>query len=228
MGGSGEGGHVGEANAPCKLADDNRLYRFLRVTLGPAIRALWLKRVQGLEHVPLRGGAILASNHESYLDFLVVPVSGCRLPRYLVGEVFFEMPIIAWAFRTMGFIPINRRKAFNGNAFKQILRHLRNGELVGVYPEGTRSPDGKLQPAQEGIAFLAHHSEMPVVPVAVVGTHEAWPKGGSPRAHCVEVRFGEPLKFSRAAYREDKRVLASTTRQIMQRIAILAGEDYPW
>ena len=139
------------------------------------------------------------------------------------------MPVISWAFRTMGFIPINRRKSFHGDAVKQIMRHLKNGELVGVYPEGTRSPHGRLQPAHEGIAFLAHYSEVPVIPVAVVGTHEAWPKGRClPRAHRVEVRFGEPMCFSRSAYREDKPVLNSTTRQIMQRIAALAGEEYPW
>ena len=169
------------------------LYKTLKVVLGRPIRMLWLKRVRGLEHVPTSGGAILASNHESYLDFIIVPVSGCRLPCYMVGEVFFEKPVIGRAFRTMGFIPVDRRRVTNTEAVRAGLRRLRANNLLGVFPEGTRSPDGKLQKARDGVALLAHMSEVPVVPLAVIGTHEAWPKSRQwPRPFSCEVRFGKP------------------------------------
>lgn len=214
---------------PFRTARHDLLYETLRVVFSRPIRALWLKNVEGLQNVPDEGGAILASNHESYLDFIIVPVSGCRPPRYLAGEVFFELPVISWAFRKMGFIRVDRRRTINAEAIRSALNYLKKGELLGVYPEGTRSSDGKLQEAYDGISFLAHISEVPVIPVAVIGTHEAWPKGRRyPRAGRCEVRFGEQLLFSRDEYRADKTVLSRTTRTIMTRIAALAGEEYPW
>lgn len=207
----------------------NLFYEKLCFILSTPICALWLKKVKGLHNVPVEGGAILASNHESYLDFIILPVSGCRPPRYLVGEVFFEMPVISWLFRKMGFIQVDRRRTINTEAIRKALNYLKAGELIGIYPEGTRSPDGKLQEAHDGIAFLAHMSETPVIPVAVIGTYEAWPKGRRfPKASRCEVRFGEPLLFTRDEYKVDKAVLTRTTRTIMARIAELAGEEYPW
>lgn len=218
------------------MADNRRiaelepfLYRLLRMVLNPFFRALWLKRVEGLENVPKEGGVLLVSNHESYLDFLIVPVSGCRLPRYMAGEVFFDMPVIGWAFRKMGFIPVDRSKVANTSAVTSALKFMKRGGVVGIFPEGTRSPDGKLQQALEGVGFLAHMSEVPVVPIAVIGTHEAWGKGEKrPRAHPCLVRFGTPMQFSKADLKRDRGVAHETTRTIMQAVAELAGEQYPW
>ncbi len=120
---------------------ESMLYKTLRIVLNRPIRMMWLKRVRGLEHVPVSGGAILASNHESYLDFIIVPVSGCRLPCYMVGEIFFEKPVIGRAFRTMGFIPVDRRRDTNTEAVRAALRRLRANDLLGVFPEGTRSAE---------------------------------------------------------------------------------------
>ncbi len=97
------------------------------------------------------------------------------------------------------------------------------------FPRGPARQNGKLQKARDGVALLAHISEVPVVPMAVLGTYEAWPKSRQwPRPFSCEVRFGEPLRFSRADYKADKSVLSTTTRTIMSRIAELAGEEYPW
>lgn len=205
------------------------IYRTLRLLLNGPIRRFWLKRVTGLEHVPRSGGVILASNHESYLDFLLVPVSGCRLPCYMVGEVFYRMPLVGGLFRAMNFIPVDRRARRNRLAVRTALERLEAGGVVGIFPEGTRSPDGRLQRARHGAAYLAHLTEAPVVPVAVLGTHEAWPKDRRwPRAGACEVRFGEPLRFQRADFERDRGVLDESLRTIMHRIAALAEEEYRW
>ena len=205
------------------------LYRLLRVVLNPFFRAMWLKKVEGLENVPTNGGVLLVSNHESYLDFLIVPVSGCRLPRYMAGEVFFDKPVIGWAFRKMGFIPVDRAKTANTSAVTSALKYMKRGGVLGIFPEGTRSPNGKLQPAHEGVGFLAHMSEVPVVPIAVIGTYEAWAKGDKrPKASPCSVRFGTPMRFCKADLKRDRSVAHETTRTIMQAVAALAGEEYPW
>lgn len=205
------------------------LYALLHFLLKHPIRTLWLKEVVGLENVPVYGGAILASNHQSYLDFLIVPVSGCRLPFYVVGEVFFKIPVIGWILKKLGFIQINRRSHLHTDTIKAVLDCLSEGELIGIFPEGTRSLTGKLQKAYNGTAFIAHMSELPVVPVVVVGTFEAWPKGSRlPKIHKCTVKFGKPLLFSRGEYIADKSILNKTTKSIMTQVALLAGKEYPW
>jgi 1-acyl-sn-glycerol-3-phosphate acyltransferase len=194
------------------------------------VRALWLKSVEGVENLPARGPVIIASNHESYLDFIVLDAALPRQPVFLAGEVFYRNPLLAWAFKRMHFIRVDRRHPRSGIAtIRETAKSLRRGNLVVMYPEGSRSPDGLLRKAHEGIGLLAHLAEVQVVPVAITGTHEAWGKGVKrPKPYPCKVRFGEPMHFSRAAQAEDREVVAQTTREIMGRIAELAGEVYLW
>jgi 1-acyl-sn-glycerol-3-phosphate acyltransferase len=205
------------------------VHNLLRPVCHPVIKALWLKETYGRENIP-SGPVILASNHESYLDFLVLDAALPRPPTFLAGEVFYENRILGWTFDQMKFIKVDRRSNHGSmGVIRSSLRALDGGNLVVLYPEGTRSPNGVLQKAHDGVGYLAHMSEAPVVPVAVSGTHEAWPKGRARpgRGPCT-VRFGAPMAFSRADYKRDRTVIAATTRTIMRSVAQLAGEEYGW
>jgi len=191
---------------------------------------MWLKSVEGLEHVPTEGPCILASNHESYLDFIVLDAALPRVPVFLAGEVFYRNPLLAWAFDRMHFIRVDRDRAGNAAHLLGTAKSvLDDGGVVAMYPEGTRSLDGKLRKAHSGVGLLAHLSEVPVVPVAVRGTWEAWAKGTKrPKKAACSVHFGSRLVFSKAAYDADPSIVRDSTRQIMKAIAELADEEYPW
>lgn len=206
------------------------LHDVLRVTWNPGVRALWLKSVEGLSNVPSEGGVLLASNHESYLDFIVLDVALPRPPVFLAGEVFYQNPLFAWAFDRMNFIRVDRDRTGNAaNVIGAAKSVLEDGGVVAMYPEGTRSLDGKLRKAHAGVGLLAHLSEVPVVPVAVRGTWEAWSKGTKrPKKAACSVHFGSPLRFSKDAYDADPSIVRDSTRQIMKAIAELAHEEYPW
>lgn len=210
------------------MPHNSLLHNVLRITLKPGVLALWLKSVEGLDNLPRHGPVLVASNHESYLDFILLDAALPRPPVYLAGEVFYRSRVLAWAFERMRFVRVDRHNHGRG-AIRPALKALAEGNLVVIYPEGTRSPDGRLRRARDGIGLLAHISEVPVVPVAIIGAHEAWAKGKSkPSPYPCRVRFGQPLHFSKAAYKQDRDVVTTSTRSIMRSIAAIAGEDYPW
>ncbi len=210
------------------MMNNSLLHSMLRVGLKPGVLALWLKSVEGQGHLPASGPVLVASNHESYLDFILLDAALPRPPIYLAGEIFYRSRILSWAFNRMRFVRVDRQNRGRG-AIRSALHALAGGDLVVIYPEGTRSPDGRLRKAHDGVGMLAHISEAPVVPVAILGAHEAWPKGAPrPCPYPCRVRFGQPLRFSKAAYKKDRHIVSESTRCIMRSIAAIAGEDYPW
>lgn len=205
------------------------LYRLLWILCIAPIRLLWLREVSGLQNLPARGGYILASNHCSYLDFLVVPVSGCRLPRYMVGESLLRRPALGRLFRALGFIPVDRVNRRNAAALQAAVTTLERGGVVGIFPEGTRSPDGRLLPGRRGAAYLAFRTGCPIVPVGTIGTHMAWPRARQlPRPGRCAVRFGEPLHHRSADSGCSAEGLDILTRLLMRRIGKLCQQEYPW
>jgi 1-acyl-sn-glycerol-3-phosphate acyltransferase len=210
-------------------------YWFLKwIAIGPLLRLVFRPTVEGVENVPEEGPAILASNHLSYADWLFMPLTLDRKVTFVAKAEYFTTPgIKGWLqkmfFTGAGQVPIDRS---SGDAASGALltakRVLGGGHLFGIYPEGTRSHDGKLYRGKTGVARLAIETGVPVIPVAVVGTDIVAPPGKKfgqwtrPR-----VRFGKPLDFSRYEGLEtDRFILRSATDEIMYEIMRLSGQEY--
>jgi 1-acyl-sn-glycerol-3-phosphate acyltransferase len=204
------------------------------VLVGPLLRLVFRPKIDGVENVPDEGPAILASNHLSYADWLFMPLTLSRRVTFVAkAEYFTGTGIKGWLQRTFFFgagqVPIDRSggRASEG-AILSGLKILRNGDLFGIYPEGTRSFDGRLYRGKTGIARMALEAHVPVIPVAVIGTDVVAPPGKVfgriSRPHVV---FGKPLDFSRYEGMEnDRYVLRSITDEIMYEIMELSGQEY--
>ena len=202
--------------------------------LGPLLRALFRPRIEGLEHVPREGAAIIAGNHLSFSDHFLMPAILPRRITFLAKQEYFTGPgvkgaLIASFFRAAGQIPVDRRGGrASRSALDEARKVLERGELMGVYPEGTRSHDGRLYKGRTGVAVMALTTGVPVVPCAMVGTFEVQPPGRVlPRIRRVTIRFGEPLSFARFAGMEDHRpVLRAVVDEIMYKVMELSGQEY--
>jgi 1-acyl-sn-glycerol-3-phosphate acyltransferase len=210
-------------------------YWFLKfIALGPVLKLVFRPHADGVENVPAEGPAILASNHLSYADWLFMPLVVPRKVSFVAKAEYFTSPgIKGWLQKTFfsgtGNIPIDRTGAdAAAGALLSAKRVLGQGELFGIYPEGTRSHDGRLYRGKTGIARLALETGVPVIPVAVVGTDVVAPPGKKfgrwTRPH---VRFGKPLDFSRySGLENDRFILRSITDEIMYEIMRLSGQEY--
>jgi 1-acyl-sn-glycerol-3-phosphate acyltransferase len=210
-------------------------YWFLkRVVLGPVLRLLFRPYVIGLENVPEEGGAILASNHLSFSDSIFMPLVVERRVTFLAKADYFtgrglKGRLTAGFFRGVGQLPVDRAGGQASEAALNAgLKVLRRGELLGIYPEGTRSPDGRLYRGKTGIARMALEAGVPVIPVAMINTFDIQPPGQvMPRIMRVGIRIGEPLDFSRYEGMEgDRFVLRSITDEIMYELMQLSGQEY--
>ncbi|MFF8595909.1 lysophospholipid acyltransferase family protein [Streptomyces sp. NPDC015220] len=209
-------------------------YLLKYVLLGPLLRVVFRPRVEGLEHVPADGAAIVAGNHLSFSDHFLMPAILGRRITFLAKAEYFTGPgvkgrLTAAFFRSAGQIPVDRSGKDAGRAaIREGLGVLRRGELLGIYPEGTRSHDGRLYKGKVGVAVMALQARAPVVPCAMIGTFEAQPPGRVvPRIRPVVIRFGAPLDFSRyAGMEEEKAVLRAVTDEIMYAILSLSGQEY--
>ncbi|MGW4348760.1 lysophospholipid acyltransferase family protein [Streptomyces sp. NPDC004690] len=209
-------------------------YLLKYVLLGPLLRVVFRPRIEGLEHVPASGPAIVAGNHLSFADHFLMPAILRRRITFLAKAEYFTGPglkgrLTAAFFRSAGQIPVDRSGKEAGRAaIREGLGVLRRGELLGIYPEGTRSPDGRLYKGKVGVAVMAIEAGVPVVPCAMIGTFEAQPPGRVvPRIRPVVIRFGEPLDFSRfAGMTEQRAVLRAVTDEIMYAILSLSGQEY--
>ncbi len=211
------------------------LYWFLKiVVLGPIMRLLFRPQVEGAEHIPTDGAAILASNHLSFSDSIFLPLMVERRITFLAKADYFtgegiKGRLTAAFFRAMGQVPVDRSggKASDA-ALNSGLRILRRGDLLGIYPEGTRSPDGRLYRGRTGVARMALEGKVKVLPVAMIDTDKAQPTGQLiPNILRVGIRIGPPLDFSRYEGMEDDRfVLRSITDEIMYELMLLSGQEY--
>ena len=203
------------------------------IVIGPLLKAIFRPWIVGRRNIPVEGGAILASNHLSFADSVFLPLMIDRRMSFLAKSDYFTgRGIRGWAtrvfFKATGQIPIDRS---GGKASEASLNTglgvLANDDLLGIYPEGTRSPDGRLYRGRTGIARMALEARVPVIPVVMVDTNTIMPIGKRmPRIGRVGVVIGEPLDFSRFAGLEgDRYVLRSVTDEIMVALQRL-GEQY--
>ena len=205
-------------------------YWVMKAILTPVLRFFFRVRVEGGEHIPSQGAAILASNHVSFSDSIFLPLVLRRRVTFVAKAEYFEDPKTAWFFRAVGQIPVKRE---GGTAALRALAAaeevLRKGGLFGIYPEGTRSPDGRLYRGHTGVARLALECQVPVYAVAMVGTREAQPIGQiMPNLFMpITVRISRPLTFERFYDRpKDPRALREVTDEIMYELRELSGQDY--
>ena len=210
-------------------------YFFLKnFVLGPILSILFRPWVRGAENIPKQGGAIIASNHLSFVDSIFLPLKIRRPVTFLAKSDYFtgkgvKGALIRWFFKSTGQLPIDRS---GGKASEDSLNTglgvLERGLLLGIYPEGTRSPTAKLYRGRTGIARMALEAQVPVIPVAMIDTEKVQPIGSKyPKIHRVGVVIGEPLDFSRFAGMEGERaVLRAVADQIIYSIHRLSNQDY--
>jgi 1-acyl-sn-glycerol-3-phosphate acyltransferase len=149
-------------------------------------------RASGMDHLPRSGGALLVSNHLSYLDVFVLGIPLRRPLNYVARSTLF-VPVLGALIRSVGGFPI-QREGMGASGLKETLRRLRRGGVVILFPEGTRSPDGRLGELKSGIAVLAQKARVPVVPAGVAGTFEAWPRTRPlPAPHAIRIHYGPPI-----------------------------------
>jgi 1-acyl-sn-glycerol-3-phosphate acyltransferase len=204
------------------------------VVLGPILKLLFRPWVEGEENIPDEGAAIFASNHLSFSDSIFLPLSVPRRMTFLAKSDYFtgrgiKGRLTAAFFRGVGQLPVDRSGGRAGEAaLRSGLRVLRRGDLLGIYPEGTRSPDGRLYRGRTGVARMALEAGVPVLPVAMIGTDKAQPTGKKiPKLMRIGIKIGAPLDFSRYEGMEDDRfVLRSITDEIMYELMLLSGQEY--
>ena len=204
------------------------------VLLGPLMRLAFRPRVTGAEHLPREGGALVASNHLAVVDSFVLPLMVPRRMTFPAKVEYFtgSGPLGAlqrWFFTGMGQIPIDRGNAHAARAALDTgVRVLGEGRLFGIYPEGTRSPDGRLYKGRTGVAKMALEARVAVVPVAMVGSDRANPVGSRLlRPRRIEIRIGRPLDFSRYhPIADDRQVERAMTDEIMHALMELSGQEY--
>jgi 1-acyl-sn-glycerol-3-phosphate acyltransferase len=210
------------------------LYRTLELTLAPALRMVFRPTVTGLENVPPTGPVILAANHVSFADEVFTPLAARRQIVYFAKSEYFtghglRGRSVAAFFNAMGHVPVARGDTRSAAGVIEIgVDVLEAGRALGIYPEGTRSRDGRLHKFRTGIARVALRSGAPVVPVGLVGTGDVKsPEGRMWHRAPVEVHFGLPMRFGHLAEQErSARVLREVTEQVRAAVQELSGQEY--
>ncbi|MEU7481053.1 lysophospholipid acyltransferase family protein [Lentzea sp. NPDC042327] len=205
------------------------------VLLGPVLRLFFQpKIIEGAENIPKEGGAILASNHLAVSDSFFLPLMLSRRVTFPAKIEYFtgtgiKGKLQKWFFSGVGQVPIDRSSASAAQgALDTGVRIVREGKLLGIYPEGTRSPDARLYKGKVGVAWIALESGAPVIPVAMFGTDKANPIGSRMwKPHPIRIKIGKPLDFSRyEGLSGDRFVLRSITDEIMYALMELSGQEY--
>lgn len=203
-------------------------YWAIKIVVTPILRLLFRVKVSGTHHVPKRGPVILASNHQSFIDSVFLPLVVRRRVTFVAKAEYFENRKTAWFFRAVGMIPLKRG---GGSASERALLAAREvlnaGGVLGIYPEGTRSPDGRLYKGHTGVARLAMQCNAPVVPVAQFGTAAVQPIGAKLMRPFkrVELKLGEPLWWHGTSHDAGAAGLREFTDEIMAAIQALSGQE---
>lgn len=213
-------------------------YTVLKFLVTRFALPIWRPRIEGLEHFPLEGKVIIASNHLSFIDSVLIPLIAPRRVAFLAKSEYWTTPgLKGWAMRSfhkgIGSIPVQRGQARAAQAaLDTALEVVESGVAFGIYPEGTRSLDGRLYRARVGVGWLALKSGALVVPVGLIGTDALLPKGAKfPRYKRITVRFGEPiaaaeLDFPGEAVAENARARRVVADAVVEAIGKLTGQEY--
>jgi 1-acyl-sn-glycerol-3-phosphate acyltransferase len=210
---------------------NNLPYGILRAFLTPFLMILFRPKVKGLRHVPASGPLIIASNHLSFSDSIFMPLVVPRKVTFLAKSEYFTSPgpkglLKKLTFIALGQVPVDRSGGRRSEAALITgLKVLAEGKCLGIYPEGTRSPDGRLYKGRTGIARLAIESGAPIIPVAMFNTEKIQPTGTVvPKVMRVKMIFGEPMYFDGDS--TDLQYLRVVTDQIMSKIQEMSGQEF--
>jgi 1-acyl-sn-glycerol-3-phosphate acyltransferase len=205
------------------------LYSIGKAVIAPSLRMIWRPKVDGLANIPATGGVILAANHLSVIDSILVPIVCPRPVYYLAKDEYFRNPVLGPLLTGLNNIPVNRsggREALL--ALDAAVPLLTAGKVLGIHPEGTRSPDGRLHRGRPGAAKLALDTGATIVPVGLIGTDKVQPIGSRlPRLARCEVIFGTPMDLTPyAGQPTNARLLREVTLRMMREIGKLTGQEY--
>ena len=200
------------------------LYRLSRHVIWWWLRFKFNVQVTGRENVPDAGGVIIASNHASYLDppLMACPLAN-RVVRFMARDTLFKHPVLRWYMLRTGVVPLSRDRGDVG-AIKVAIQLLKSGNCVGLFPEGTRTMDGNLQQAKGGIGFLIAKASVPVVPLYISGSYEAYPKGSKKiKPHPISLHYGPAITLNELELKDERGKVDfdQIGRLVMDRIAAL-------
>ena len=205
-------------------------YWLTKLLLTPFLRLFYRVRVEGREHIPPRGPAILASNHISFCDSFFLPLVVPRRVTYVAKAEYFDNWKVAWFFKANGHIPLRRGEGADWKrALDAAAEVLGSGGLFGIYPEGTRSTDGRLYRGHTGVAMLALRTGAPVIPIGFAGTDRAQPVGAKMMRpfKTVTIRIGPPIVLGGDTDQpKGQRALRAMTDTVMKEIQNLSGQEY--
>jgi len=189
-------------------------YWLLQFASRLLVTVLFGYRCQGQRNLPRSGGALLVSSHQSYLDPILLGLPTLRLLNYLARDSLFRFPPLRWLIQSLNAIPIDR-EGVGMAGLKETLRRLRRGEIVVIFPEGTRTADGQLQPLKPGFASLARRGGVPLIPAAIVGAYECWPRTMRvPHAGRIRVCYGCPITPNDIAGYDERGLVDEVSRRI--------------
>jgi 1-acyl-sn-glycerol-3-phosphate acyltransferase len=207
------------ARTPAAAADRSQLarlwYRAVQFSVATLLSATGGLRSSGRQNIPATGGVLLVSNHLSHLDVFVLGILVPRPLNYVARSTLF-LPVLGFLIRSVGGFPI-QREGMGASGLKETLRRLRNGGIVTLFPEGTRSPTGELGELKTGIAVLAARAGVPIVPAAVAGTFEAWPRSRPfPWPYPIRVHYGPPIPSAEIASMSPEALVALIRSRISE------------
>ena len=201
-------------------------YSFACFLIGIFARIVFRLHIIGHENIPRAGGIIVASNHLSYLDIPLLGYSIGRDADYMAKKELFSIPGLGLLIRILGGFPVDRER-LDKSTIREAIKRLKSGRVLVIYPEGTRSPNGRLQPAKPGVGMIVRMSGAKVIPVAVTGTDKALPRGSwmVRRAH-ITIEFGKPIDFSSMIENTgEKGDIEKITKIIMENISTLINSQ---
>ena len=208
-----------------------KMANILHLKIIPHIASLWIRNINGKENIPKeKKGLIIVANHASYIDHFIfggiMPLATNRMVHFLAKKEHFEGAQRKWH-EFLEAIPIDRQKGGN-KAIEKAIKALKGGKIIAIYPEGTRTLDGKIQRGKTGATRLALAAEVPILPVGLKGTFEIMPKGQNyPKLKRADVNIGKLIHFDEYYGKEnDKKTLRFLTTKLMKEIARLAGQKY--
>jgi 1-acyl-sn-glycerol-3-phosphate acyltransferase len=185
------------------------------------LAAVYGIRFTGRENIPAQGGVLVVCNHQSHFDPPVVGLGCPRRMSYLARDTLFRFRPFGWLLHSVGVIPLNR-EGTGLAGIKEALRRLKRGEIVVVFPEGTRTHDGRVAPFRPGFTALAAHSGAAIVPAAIEGAFQVWPRWKKlPGLGRIRVHYGQPIPAAEVASRKERELLAEVERRVRQQVAQL-------
>lgn len=189
------------------------VYDFSRVGVRVVGKLLFNLTLRGIDRFPESGGALVCSNHQSYLDPILLGSLCDRRMNYLARESLFESGFLSVLMRYYDAIPV-RRDGMSISGLKETLKRLKRGELVVIFPEGTRTENGQISPLKSGFCLLARKAKVPLVPVAITGAHDVWPKGQRPKLARIVLEAGDPIPAETVAELDDDALVALVSERM--------------